>query len=258
MSGFRRLVLELGHGAADRVTMREAAIFAQLLDAELHALFVEDETLLHASALPFAREISPVSLRWRKLESDRMAAELHATAERARRHLMETADAIGVRRTFEIRRGDLALSVSETCAASDIVVLAQPPRESTHGSRRLRETAVQSAASVLNLPPKPGRRHGPIVAAINGADDPTLPVARLIASQSHERLLVLTAGERAARFLPSTAPGDIETALGDLRERLIVVTRTVTPERRGAWTDLAAVRGVPVLVIEQVRGDCSL
>jgi hypothetical protein len=103
----------------------------------------------------------------------------------------------------------------------------------------------------LYLPPKPGRRHGPIVAAVNGADDPSLPVARLIAAQSHERLLVLTAGEPAERFLPATSPPDIEAALGDTRERLIVVTRRASPERRGAWTGLAAARGVPVLVVER-------
>jgi hypothetical protein len=57
MSGYRRLVMELSD-AADRTTMRQAAGFARLLDTELHALFVEDETLLHASAPRFAREIS--------------------------------------------------------------------------------------------------------------------------------------------------------------------------------------------------------
>ena len=84
MNRFRRLILELGHGTADPETIAEAAAFAQLMDAELHALFVEDETLLHASALPFAREISPLSYQWRKLEPGRLEAELKAAADRAR------------------------------------------------------------------------------------------------------------------------------------------------------------------------------
>jgi hypothetical protein len=251
MSGFRRVVVELGHGAADLAAMREAAAYAQLLDAELHALFVEDETLLATSALPFAREINPLSLQWRKLEPERMEAELRATAERARRHVMATADAVGIRRTFEIRRGDLAVMVTETCVVTDIVVVAPPLRETPHGSRRLRETADRSAASVLHLPPKPGRRHGPVVVAVSGDNDPALAVARLIAAQYRERLLVLGEEQRAARFLPGTSAPDIATTLGETRERLIVVTRVKSPDRTsGAWADLAAVRGVPVLVVE--------
>ena len=243
MSGFRRLVLELGHGAADQGTMREAAAFARLLDAELHALFVEDETLLNASALPFAREINPLSLRWRKLEPDRLEAELRATADQARGRLMAVANAVGIRRSFEIRRGDLALQVTEFCVASDIVVVAPPLRvDTTHGSRRLRETADRSAASVLYLPPMAGRPHGPVVAVAIGAGGSSLSVARAIAVQGEEELVVVE----------GTTPSDIAAALGDTRERLIVMMRGL-----GDGSELAAVRGVAVLVVEpeMIAGD---
>src|SRR3954464_12680134 len=101
---FRRLVLELGHGALNPEAMRAAAAFAHLLHAELHALFIEDETLLHASGLPFAREISPVSYQWRPLEPGRLEAELRAAADLARAQLDAAARAMGVRRSFEVRR----------------------------------------------------------------------------------------------------------------------------------------------------------
>ena len=228
MSGFRRLVLELGHGAVDAEALRQAAAFAQLLDAELHALFIEDDTLVHASGLPFAREISPLSYQWRKLEPERLATDQRAAAERARRRLIEAATASGVRQHFEIRRGDLALHVIETCVASDIVVVG--PRGATHGARQLRETARRSAAAVLYLPAKPIRRRGPVVALVSGPQDPARPVAERIAALAHERLLVLPAG----------------TALGDTGERLIVHTRVASPD----GPELAAARGVPVLVVE--------
>jgi hypothetical protein len=227
MSGFRRLVLELGHGGADPVTMRQAAAFARLLDAELHALFVEDETLLHASALPFAREISSLSHRWRRLEPDRLEADFRAAAARAERQLFEVAGAVGIRRSFVVRRGDLALHVTETVIAGDIVVVAAPRHETTHGSHRLRETAHLSAASVLYLPPRPGPRHGPIVALATGPDDPAVAVARSIAASARERLLV-------------------GSDLGDVRERLIVMTR----DDHAAPAEIARDRGVPVLVVE--------
>jgi len=258
MTRFRRLVLELGHGAADPETIRETAAFAQLMDAELHALFVEDETLLHASALPFAREISPLSYQWRKLEPDRLEAELKAAVGQARRHLEAAAQAIGIRRSFEVRRGDLALQVTDICVASDIVVVSPPSRigSGTHGFRRLRETACQSVASVLFLPPHIGRKHGSIVVVAGSASDPNLDVARRIAFQAREQLLVLApvgsviAGEPNIRALQGTATQDVIAALGDVRERLIVLTRVDDTEDHGSV--LAAARGVPVLMTEPV------
>jgi hypothetical protein len=259
MTRFRRLVLELGHGAADPETIRETAAFAQLIDAELHALFVEDETLLHASALPFAREISPLSYQWRKFEPDRLEAELKAAVDQARRHLEAAAHATGVRRSFEVRRGDLALHVTDICVASDIVVVSAPRWMGTgftRGFQRLRATACQSVASVLFLPPNIGRKHGSIVAVAANAADNNFDVARRIALQAREQLLVLApvgsvlAGEASVRILPGTGAQDVVAALGDSHERLIVLTRADDTE--GVGSVLAAARGVPVLMMEPV------
>jgi hypothetical protein len=239
MSGFRRLVLELGHDAADRGTMREAAGFARLLDAELHALFVEDETLLHASALPFAREINPLSLRWRKMETERLEVELTAAAEQARGRLMAVATAVGIRLNFEIRRGDPAMRVTELSVATDVVVVAPQRRvETAHAVGRLRETADRPVASVLYLPPMGGRRVGPVVAVVLGDGDPALAVARAIAARGDAALVV-------ERVVEGTTPSDISAALGDMRERLIVMTRD-----GGSGPELAAMRGAAVLVVE--------
>jgi hypothetical protein len=237
---FRRLVLELGHGAADPQTMRQAAAFARLLDAELHALFVEDETLLHASQLPFSREISLVSHQWRPLEPDRLEAELRAAADQARRNLTEVARVSGVRLSFEISRGDLGVLVTGICAAGDIVVVASPRRMgsgTTHGFQLLRQIAHRSAASVLFLPRDTGRRHGPVVAVASGEGDPSLAVAQRIAGES-------------PIVVPPTALQDILATLGDLRERLIVMTRADDPATEDIGAALAAARGVPVLVVE--------
>jgi hypothetical protein len=237
---FRRLVLELGHGA-DPATMRQAAAFARLLDAELHALFVEDETLLHASALPFVREISPLSFQWRPMAPDRLESELRSAAERARRSMMETARTTGVRQSFEIRRGDLALHITEICVESDIVVVTAMGHETTLGFHRLRETACRSVASVLFLPPVAPRRRGVVVAVAAdpipigagptgtgpggtgptgngpiGAGDPGIEVARRIAGRGRERLLVLAPPMGPARSAAPVGPagGAVKNAGG--------------------------------------------
>jgi hypothetical protein len=255
MTPFRRLVLELGHGAVDPEVMRQAAMFAHLMDAELHALFVEDETLLHASALPFTREISSLSCQWRPLEPARLEAELRADAEWARERLAEVARAIGIRRSFEVRRGNLSVHVGDTCVATDIVVIsASGGAGTTRGDRRLSDTAQRTAASMLFLPAQSVRRQGAVVAVIATAEDPALEVARRIAVQEREQLLVLAPfdggieGNEPVRALAGRSVPDVLAALADARERLIVLTRIGT----GAGAELAAARGVPVFMLEAV------
>jgi hypothetical protein len=257
---FRRLVLELGHGGADPATMRQAAVFARLLNAELHALFVEDETLLHASQFPFAREISSLSGQWRPLAPDRLRDELRAAADQARRGFTEAAEASGVRRHFEVGRGDLGVLVTEVCVASDIVVVPFARGmggETAHGFRRLRETACRSCASVLFLPPRSGPDRGSVVAVAAAASDPSVAMAHLIADRGREPVLVVApmgveAGERVLRLPAGHSPQDIAAVLGQTRERLIVMTRG---DGDSAAAALAVLRGVPVLMIEP---DCDL
>ncbi len=252
---FRRLVLELGHGDADAATMRQAAALARLMDAELHALFVEDDTLLHASQLPFTREISLVSGQWRPLAADRLEAELRAAADRARRYFLEAARGTGVRQSFEISRGDVGLLVAGLCVASDIVVVPTPGRTgsvATYGFQLLRETARRSVASVLFLPPDAGRGPGPVVAVATGGNDPSLGVARLIAVQYRGGLVIVAPAESGigeSRPLQGNSVEDIDAALGDTRERLIVMMRANGP-KEDLGAALAAARGVPVLVVE--------
>jgi hypothetical protein len=251
MTVFRRLVLELGHGGTDAAMMREAAAFARLAGVELHALFVEDDTLLRASTLPFAREISVLSHQWRPLRTAQLEADLKAAADQARHRFEAAAQATGVVRHFEVHRGDLAVRMTEICAPEDIVVIAssQVVAAETHLARALRETADHSAASVLFLPPGSGRARGPVVAIIKSADDPSRAVAQRMAEHGRERLIVLASnGDASARTIPGPSVQDIVAALGDTRERLIVITRDSV--ERGAA--LAIARGVPVLVVEPV------
>lgn len=239
--GFRRLVLELGQGASDPGTMRGAAALAGLLGAELHALFVEDEALLHASAFPFVREISVVSPRWRRLEPDRLRADLRAAAARTRRLLTEAADDAGVTFRFEVRHGDLAREVEEACAGADIVIAVPAVSLAAHALARLRAVADRQPATLLILPGRPGPARGPIVVVASGPGDLALTAGRWIAARGQERLIVLDA---AALGVPVWPPG-IEAALDDTKERLIVIGG----DAASGAAALASARGVPVLVV---------
>jgi hypothetical protein len=182
---------------------------------------------------------------------------LRVAAEHARQTLTQAARAAGVERSFEVRRGDFALQIGDICIATDLIVVpsAGGIRTGTpHALSRLRETALRSAASVLLLPPATGRRHGVIVALIEGESDPGLELARRVAAQQREGLLVLAAegGEdgAAGKRLAANSVQDIVAALGEVKERLIVMTNRGGGGIASQAAALAGARGVPVLVVE--------
>ena len=239
MSRFRRVVLELGHGSADPGTMRDAAAVARWLNADLHALFVEDESLLSWTALPLAREIDTISFRWRPLDQGRLQADLRAAADRARRQLTKTAAALGIAPTFEVHRGDIADRLETLCGATDIVAIAaQTGPGHGFGGGRVREAAHRRAASVLLLPLGPMRPHGPIVALSGGDTDLALAVARSLDETESGRPIVLPPGAAASKET-------LAAALDSVGERLIVTADAAN----AAW--IATARGVPVLVVEK-------
>ena len=246
---FRRLVLELSAGA-DPAAMRAAAGLARLLGVDLHGLFVEDEALLGVSLFGFAREIDAVSFQWRALDPDGLAADLRAAAARARHALTEAARAAGLVAHFEVRRGDPVSHVADLRADTDIVAVWQAGH-AARDTRRVRESAYRSAASVLVLPRDGARRDGPVVAVAADADDPALRVAAGIAAAAGAATIVLSETPMAlgadVRSIGGMDPLHIALALGATRERLIVLSRGRTGD---IGASLAAARGTPVLVLE--------
>jgi len=271
----RRLIVELCHGGADVRTLRVVAEFASLLELDLHGLFIEDEALLALAELPFAREIRLPTHEWQPIEAGRIAGELRRAAEHAHRLLREVAAALGVRNAFEVLRGDPAEIIAAVASDSDVIVIAEPVAPGGRlapGVYRVHAAAHGSAASVLLLPGGLMPRHGPVVALLTDADDPSLVPAARVAVNTRERLLVLLPeGDAAmtdrvvqravalgvARARIGTRPlgglhaEDVLHALGHARERLVVLTRDASAAGDvAAASRIAADRGVPVLLVE--------
>jgi hypothetical protein len=279
-SAYRRLILELYHGAADAATMRSAAEFARLLDLDLHCLFIEDEALFALAELPFAREIRLPTHQWSPIDADTMAAELRQAAAETRRALDEIIRSVGVASAFEVLRGDPAACIAAVCQAGDIVVVAQPGppiARTTHGIAQAQAAAHGSAAAVLLLPARFQPRRGPVVAVLADAVDASLDVACRIATAAGEGLALLlpetlaesgeragvdaarqrawTLGLRPERITVHRVRGaqaeDVLHALAGLRESLIVMTRAAFAAGDAAGASrIAAARGAPVLLIE--------
>lgn len=275
-AAYRRLILDLYHGAADAETLRAAAEFARLLGLDMHCLFIEDEAVLALAAFPFAREIRLPTHEWTPLNTDTLATELRQTAAQARRLMDEIIRSVGVASEFEVLSGDPAACIAAICEAGDIVVVAEPSlpaARAAYGVTRLHEAAHASAAVVLLLPARMKSRRGPVVAVLTDAADASLDVACRIAVAAHEGVTILLpeavraeAGDRLrerGRALGlrheqirlhathGNEADDLLRALAGTREHIIVMVRDGSAMADAASASrIATVRGVPVLLIK--------
>jgi hypothetical protein len=270
----RRVILHLHHGAADSAVIDAAAELAQMLGGVLHGVFLDDAALPELAELPFIREFRFAAGAWQKLDRRRLAEEQRAAAVEARRQLEAAAAALGVAQLFEVIGGDPALFVAATSQAGDIIVVAQPrlPADRlVHATARWLAAAHDCAASVMLVPQVPVRRSGPVAAVVCAESDPALVIAARIAAAAGEPLLLLLWGApglaqaavqqaRSAglpqqrivsRDISGVAPPDVLEGLGSSRERLVVLARGACGADNAAISShIAAVRGVPVLVVE--------
>lgn len=267
---YRRVVLGLHPGALQRRTLRTAAEIARLLELEMLGIFIEDQTVLGASALSFTRELRLPGHAWQPLESHRVEDDLRAAAEQARVLLDQESAALGITCRFEVRRGDPATLVVATCELTDIVVLAEPAEEAermTAAIGRERRAALASPAAILFLPSAALSPVGPVAVVAADESDPALELAARLASAARDKLLILAPshGAALARAVAATGAmtvdqidvmelgemtrGSLRRALAARRERLLVMTRGAAGLPDEAPAALAKEREAPVLAL---------
>jgi hypothetical protein len=263
-SRFRRAVLGLQHHPS-RHGLSMAVDVARLLGLDLFGLFVEDESLLHLAALPFAREFNPLG-GWRAVDGAQLIRDLQAAASSAQRSFAEAVKSLPTSCEFVTVRGSMAEAISAHARPDDIVMLSAPAAVGEYSAGRfppLIDTALQSAAAVLLIPRQIARHAGDVVAIAARPDDPSIRLAAGIARAANEELVIIELFDddapdrsgrpddaRATRKVARAAVSDptlLVAAFRGERERLVVVTHgTADPSLP---TILASWRRVPVLVI---------
>lgn len=265
---FRRLVLGLQPRAAD-ATVQLAVDLAELLKLDLLGLFLEDTSLQHLAAIPFAREIRPLGGGWHPIDIDRLSRDVELAAHAIERMFTDAAKRLATPYQFEIVRGPLAETLVSTSRRGDIVMIVEPMSPAERATQQfvwLMQAAFRSAAAVLIVPPRIVRSKGPVAALATGAEDPSIGAAAAIAVAAREPLAVVDIGKTTideARIQAlaaelgltvthvvagETGRARLAEALAPLQERLVVITRGVVTDDLAS--SLASRRRVPVLVIE--------
>jgi len=166
----RRILLALDTATHSLAAFEATTALAARLDAELHALFVEDINLLRLAALPFARETRLTSATTRRLQNSEMEHALRAEAMRAQATLATVATRLHVRWSFQVTRGQVAAQVRAVAMETDLVAFifsGGVPAGLTQVAATM-ETLMRGApCPLLMLPPGAGIRP-PFVVVYDG------------------------------------------------------------------------------------------
>jgi len=277
--GFKRVVVGLNQSTPERATVRVAAELAGLLRIDLFGLFIEDPAVAGFAGLAGAREYQLLGRRWQQADPESLSRQIELCARSAQRLIDEAARGIGVPSRFEIVRAAVGEAL-KAAGGGDIVIVAEPQNPSDRAIApfpQLLHAAFSSEATVLYVPRRIARAHGPVVAVAMSPDDPSIAAATAIAAAARENLIVLDASDTGAeppgagpqvtraggvpvgrlRIAPRALQDQrsLCSALGGLGERMIVVTRGAFGEGDGDKpADLASLCGVPVLLVEPADG----
>ncbi len=144
----RRILVALDGSPHSQAALEAAAHLADLLQAELMGVFVEDVNLLRLAELPFAQEVRRHTATIEKLELRLLRRQLRRQAEQAQADLKRVASAHALSATFRVARGPVSAEVLAAALEADLLALG---RISHAGPPRLGSTA-KTAVSQTSRP----------------------------------------------------------------------------------------------------------
>ena len=262
---FKRMVVGLPQGTTNQAAVQVAADLAERLQIELLGAFIGDATLLALAGFPAMRELRVLDQQWQPFDVERAARELESAAAVARRRFEESARLRGIKTAFDVLHD--AEAIMSLIEAGDILTVIEPSHPGETMTRQfaaLLDAAFATAGSILAVPRRIARHHGPIMALASAPSDPSIHTGLEIAAALKERLIVvITPGVNLAPDVIAEAkklgvaieelaanPDDANAPLiaSLSNERLRIVTRAQL--RSDPFQLFAILHGVPLLLID--------
>jgi hypothetical protein len=276
---FERILLELGscHAKSASHVIQTAADLARVFDADIGALFIEEEQLFDLADLPLAGAPSAPKLApSERSERQLMEAAVTRQGRSCRRVLSLLAGAANVRWTFEVARGDPLHVIQRVAGPRDLLVLAGITDAITGRSKlELARQALATAPAVLITAAQARHRSGPVALIEGAAQEPDAlgRFAKQVASGLREELVVLSiqaddatmAESRHSAFLhssgtPASLGGAmslpaIKSALREIKPRLLISELAVTAVSDHSESLIAFMRaaGSPAIFLPRER-----
>lgn len=251
----RRIMVALDAGGSPAL-LAAAAALAAALEADLEAVFLEDENLLRSAELPFVREVRLFSSTIEAFDMAGTERELRLLASQLRRALEAEAQQRQVRWDFRVVRGVLEREIESAARRCDLVIVTGTGAGVTGrglGRWWARAASVRCPGPIMLLPGRAPEMAGPVTAIYDGGRnaDRILALAARLARAQDQKLTVLAAGqesEEAARLAETAREwlrarniaGDVRQVVATRIEPLVELVRAFRGPGKGGTMVLDA------------------
>jgi len=205
--------------------------------AELLALYVEDQDLLHSAEFPFALEVGARSGLARPLTPVQMQATLARQLQRARGALEAAVAGRNLAHSLQVSRGRVVAAALAVAGPGDLLVLGKAGLSAHCGGVRLgsncRALVLQAPCAVLLQDERHPPRTGPL---------------RVLSEPVPEALLALPLCDHIERLPVQDALG-LERLLAPARSGALLLHRAELQQLTGEDPELLARIPVPVIVV---------
>ena len=215
-TAFSRVIAALDVSCHDQQTLATAAEIAARLGLDLAALFIEDENLFRAAALPVARHVVAGSSAAASLDVEQLTTEMRALAALSESELRSTAARHGVKSSFRVVRGLPAAEVATETKTEDLLIVgaarafADLPLSL---NSPMREAIWRVGCSILQMrQPAPTRRPLLVLQAGSALTQRAVGAATRLASAASSRLEMILVGSPSDS---ARAAAKIEAALAE-------------------------------------------
>ncbi len=212
-------------GSADLAALRAIRPLADSGVPQVMGLFIEDEALYGAAAIPGVVEVSLASLRAERMDPARMRQDLERHAQEVRSRFEQTAQHLRLHHSFKSIRGEPAEMLSNIAGRSDFVVLCRPLRGAGFRSRRLVQLdhlmSRYRQLMFVNEPWETGSRVVVVAGSASPASDYAVDKGADIAAAEGLEFVIATAAGESGHLDRATIPGR-SVALKEISEATIV------------------------------------
>ncbi len=146
------VILRIDPGSFSVSTIELAVQIAASAHSRLHAMFIEDEDLLHAAGLPCTREISFSTAQERRTDLAQMQRSLRSMAEKIRKTLQQATRGTPINWSFDVIRGrrlDIELSPNLDVVFTILAQSTSPKAQSRRFRRRRRILLLENQTANL-------------------------------------------------------------------------------------------------------------
>ena len=198
LDAMRRILVAMDASQGSLSALETATALAELVQAELEGIFIEDADLIALADLPFSREVRLAGGSVQALDLTALEGELRMQAMAARRAMQRAAARRRLPWTFRSVRGSVISELAAAAREVDILCIGrrgQSPLRTARLGNTIR-AALRSARVVLVAGTGGLALTGPVAVVVGptGLTEPALRFATVVAEKTGQPLLIYVTG----------------------------------------------------------------